>query len=141
MANVNEVKEPLTYKEAKQHSKWLLAIEKEIQALELNNTWEIVDLPPGHKPIAYKWVYKIKSKPDGSIDKYKARLVVKGYNQIEDLDYFDSFSLVAKLVTVRLVLAIATSKGWLLHQMNINNAFFHDFLNEEIYMSLPEGYR
>ncbi|GAA0186268.1 hypothetical protein LIER_33556 [Lithospermum erythrorhizon] len=66
-------------------------MEREIQALKLNNTWEIVDLPPGHKPIGCKWVFKIKRKPDESIYKYKARLVAKGYNQTEGLDYFDSF--------------------------------------------------
>ncbi|GAA0175159.1 transmembrane signal receptor [Lithospermum erythrorhizon] len=116
-------------------------MEREIEALELNHTWKIINLPPDHRPIGCKWVYKVKRKSDGSLDKYKARLVVKGYNQVEGLDYYDSFFPVAKSVTVRLVLAIVAAKGWLLHQMNINNIFLHGFLDEEIYMTLPEGYK
>ncbi|GAA0174361.1 transmembrane signal receptor [Lithospermum erythrorhizon] len=77
----------------------------------------------------------------GSMDKYKARLVANGYNQIEGIDYFDSFSPMAKNVIVRIVLALAVAKSWILHQMDINNAFLHGYLDEDIYMSLPEGYR
>ncbi|GAA0169211.1 transmembrane signal receptor [Lithospermum erythrorhizon] len=112
----------------------------EIKALEDNQTWIMVDLPAGNKPIGCKWVYKVKCKLDGSIDKYKARLVVKRYNQIEGIDYFDSFSPVAKVVTVRVMLAMAAAKGWCLHQLDINNAFHYGYLDGEIYMIPPEGY-
>uniref|UniRef100_A0A2N9FTT4 Reverse transcriptase Ty1/copia-type domain-containing protein n=1 Tax=Fagus sylvatica TaxID=28930 RepID=A0A2N9FTT4_FAGSY len=109
--------------------------------LEANHTWVLTSLPPGKHPIGCKWVYKLKFKSDGSIERYKARLVAKGYNQQEGLDYFETFSPVAKLVTVRSFVAIAAAKGWSLTQLDVNNAFLHGELDEEVYMSLPLGYK
>ncbi|GAA0149724.1 transmembrane signal receptor [Lithospermum erythrorhizon] len=93
------------------------------------------------RPIECKWVYKIKRKSDGSVEKYKALLVAKGFYQVETLDYFESFSPVVKSMTVRVVLTLAAANDWVLHQMNINNAFLHGYLNEEIYMLFLEGYK
>lgn len=112
----------------------------EIEALESNKTWEITDLPRGKKAIGSKWVYKVKLKSDGTVDRYKARLVAKGYNQKAGVDYFDSFSPVAKNVTVRLFLAIAARKGWPVEQLDVNNAFLHGYLKDEVYMKAPDGY-
>ena len=114
-------------------------MQQELAALETNETWELTSLPVGKRPIGCYWVYKIKHHLDGNIDRYEARLVAKGYNQIEGVDFTDSFSLVAKPVTVRAFLAIATSSSWLLHQLDINNTFLHGFLDEEVFMSPPEG--
>jgi hypothetical protein len=114
---------------------------KELAALEANHTWVITSLPPGKHPIGCKWVYKLKFKSDGSIERYKALLVAKGYNQKEGIDYFETFSLVAKLVTVRSFVAIATAKGWSLTQLDVNNAFLHGDLNEEVFMTLPYGFK
>ncbi|KAL0356153.1 UNVERIFIED_CONTAM: Retrovirus-related Pol polyprotein from transposon RE1 [Sesamum radiatum] len=112
----------------------------ELAALEKNETWSVVDLPTGKKAIGCKWIYKVKLKPDGTVDRYKARLVAKGYNQVEGVDYFDKFSPVAKAVTVRILLAVASSSAWPIHQIDINNAFLHGTLDEDIYMHAPDGY-
>ncbi|KAL0428618.1 UNVERIFIED_CONTAM: Retrovirus-related Pol polyprotein from transposon RE1 [Sesamum latifolium] len=114
-------------------------MQQEIQALEKNQTWDM-DLPTGKKAIGCKW-YKVKLNPDGSIERYKARLVAKGYNQVEGVDYIDSFSPVAKAVTVRTLLAVASGNRWPIHQVDINNAFLHGFLDEDIYMTAPDGYQ
>ncbi|KAL0305526.1 UNVERIFIED_CONTAM: Retrovirus-related Pol polyprotein from transposon RE2 [Sesamum radiatum] len=115
-------------------------MDEELQALENNQTWTLTALPNGKKAIGSRWVYKLKMNPDGTVNRYKARLVAKGYSQIEGIDYNDSFSPVAKTVTVRLFLGIAAAHSWPVHQLDINNAFLHGFLDEEVYMTPPDGY-
>lgn len=90
-------------------------MQAEIEALETNQTWELTSLPPGKNAIASKWIYKVKHKPDNNIDRFKARLVAKGYNQVQGIDYNDSFSLVAKLVTVILLLILTIAHAWPIH--------------------------
>lgn len=92
----------------------------EIAALEANNTWAITSLPPNKHHIGCKWVYRIKYRADGSIERYKARLVSKGFTQKKGLDYIETFSLVAKMVSVKCVLAVAAVKGWLLSQLDVH---------------------
>lgn len=100
--------EPKTYAEASKHDCWNKAMQVELSALETTGTWKIVDLPDHIKPIGCRWIYKIKHHADGSVERYKARLVAKGYTQIEGLDYFDTYSPVAKMTTIRLVIALAS---------------------------------
>lgn len=85
-------------------------------------------------------VFKIKFNSNGEVDWYKPRLVSKGYNQAYGIDYTESFSPIAKVVTVRLFLAIAVAKQWIVHQVDINNAYLHGYVEEELYMNPPEGY-
>jgi hypothetical protein len=131
--------EPNSYIEACKHEHWVKAMNSELQALQQNNTWSVVSLPAGIKPIGSKWVYKIKRKADDSIERYKARLVAKGYNQIEGIDYFETFSPVAKMTTIRVVLAIASINNWFVQQLDVNNAFLHGDLCEDVYMTIPQG--
>ncbi|GKE28381.1 retrovirus-related pol polyprotein from transposon TNT 1-94, partial [Tanacetum coccineum] len=120
--------EPTSYQDACKSPEWVEAMEKELSALELNKTWELTELPANCKAISFKWVYKIKYHQDGSVEKYKARLVIRGFNKKEGIDYKHTFSPVAKLATVRVLIAIATAKGWPLHQLDANNAFCMDTL-------------
>jgi transposase InsO family protein len=133
--------EPHFYHEAVKCSHWVDAMSKELEALAANNTWVLTSLPPGKQSIGYKWVYKLKFKSDGTIERYKARLVAKGYNQREGIDYSETFSPVAKLVTVRSFIAIAAAKGWSITQLDVNNAFLHGDLDEEVFMTLPPGFK
>lgn len=115
-------------------------MDAELAALEANNTWQLIDWPPGKVPIDCKYVYKIKYHSNGSVERLKAHLVAKGYTQLEWVDYHETFSLVAKLVTVRCLLAITSVKGWHLYQFDVNNTFLHRDLHEDIYMKKPPGY-
>jgi len=114
-------------------------MQNEIKALEANDTWKIVDLPIGKTLIGCKWVYKIKQKEYGNIERYKVRLVAKGYTQREGIDYTDTYSPIARIATIRTIFAITAIKDWHLEQLDIDNTFLHGDLKEEVYMNLPPG--
>jgi hypothetical protein len=104
-----------------------------------NGTWELSELPFGCKPIGCKWVFKKKLRPDGTIDKYKVRLVAKGYTQKEDDNFFDTYSHVPRMTTIRVLLSLAVSYDLLIYQMDVKIAFLNRELDEKIYMDQPDG--
>jgi len=140
VAATSMLTEPTSFADASRDPKWIEAMQDEIQALQDNNTWKLVELPKGKVAIGCRWIYKIKYKSTGEVERYKARLVAKGYSQKEGIDYKETFSLVVKMVTVRTILALAVSKSWHIHQMDVYNAFLNGDLEDEIYMSLPQGF-
>jgi transposase InsO family protein len=134
------VAEPSCFSDAVKSPSWREAMNQEFDALLKNHTWSLCPLPPGRHPVRTKWVYKLKHKPDGSIERYKARLVAKGFDQRSGIDYTDTFSPVIKPSTVRVVLAIAVHFNWPIRQLDISNAFLHGKLQEDVYMTQPQGF-
>jgi Reverse transcriptase (RNA-dependent DNA polymerase)/gag-polypeptide of LTR copia-type/Integrase core domain/GAG-pre-integrase domain len=132
--------EPTTFAQAKNSPHWRTAMASEMDALAKNKTWSLVPLPQCQKPIGCKWVYKIKRKQDGTIDRYKARLVAKGFNQVEGVDFFDTYSPVVRPTTIRVILSHAVASNWSIRQLDVQNAFLHGELNEQVYMSQPPGF-
>ncbi len=140
MVRVIQEVEPTCFEQAVGNPKWDNAMDEEMATLDVNATWELVVLPKDKKTIGCKWVYKVKHNADGCVSRYNARLVAKGYAQTYGINYEETYSPVAKMTTVRAIIAMATVKGWSLHQMDVKNVFLHGDLQEELYMEQPPGY-
>jgi hypothetical protein len=134
------VEEPKGLKEADGDPNWVTAMEEELKSITDNMTWSMVELPRGHQAIGLKWVYKVKCDENGNIVKYKARLVAKGYVQRPGVDFDEVFARVARLESVRLLLAIAAHHGWGVHHMDVKSAFLNGDLQEEVYVQQPPGF-
>lgn len=135
--------EPINYKEAvncDDKEKWKVAMADEFDSLMKNNTWTLIEKPKNASVIDNKWVYKIKYKSNGEIERYKARLVVRGFTQQYGINYHETFSPVVKYPSIRAILAIAASKNMLLKQFDVKTAFLNSELSETIYMKQPVGY-
>lgn len=138
-----DIMEPSTYKEAMaspQADQWQAASDDEYESLLANDTWDLLEPPPGTKVIPSKWVFKIKRDANGNLDRFKARLVVKGFHQREGIDYTEVFAPTAKYVTFRAFMSVAAVKDLELRHLDIKTAFLNGILEEEVWMQQPEGY-
>jgi hypothetical protein len=113
---------------------------EEIEAVERNKTWELVDLPHRHRPIGLKWVYKLKKNKDSKVIKHKARLVARGFVQQAGVDFDEVFAPVARMESIRLLLALAAQEGWHVHHMDVKSAFLNGELREEVYVKQTPGF-
>ncbi|KAA0065400.1 gag/pol protein [Cucumis melo var. makuwa] len=137
------VEDPLSYNQVMNDvdkDQWVKAIDLEMESMYFNSVWELVDLPEGVKPIGCKWIYKRKRDSAGKVQTFKARLVAKGYTQREGVDYEETFSPVAMLKSIRILLSIATFYDYEIWQMDVKTAFLNGNLEESIFISQPKGF-
>nr|GEZ19489.1 putative retrotransposon protein [Tanacetum cinerariifolium] len=141
--DLGDLGEPANYKAAlldPESEKWLNAMNVEMQYMKDNEVWVLAELPPNGKTVGSKWLFKKKTNMDGNVHTYKARLVVKGYTQTSGIDYEETFSAVADIRAIRILIAIAAYYDYEIWQMDIKTAFLNGYLNEEVYMEQPEGF-
>ena len=131
---------PRSTAEALNHPGWNGAMGEEIETCEETKTWSLVPLPPDTRPIGCRWVHKVKLKADGTLDKLRSRVVAKGNQQEEGVDFLETYSPVIRTATVRIVLHLAVIKRWEIKQLDVKNAFLHGDLTETVYMKQPPGY-
>jgi hypothetical protein len=132
---------PTTYKQASQLPQWNQSMQEEYDAHIKNGTWKLVEFQPSMSLIGSKWVYKIKTNADGSISRYKSRLVAQGYTQVEGINFSDTFAPVARFVTLRSVIALAAMHCWNILQADVTTAYLHSPVEEELYMKQPPGFQ
>ena len=108
--------------------------------IEKNNIWELVAIPREREVVSLKWIYKIKLNQEGDIQKHKARLVARGFTQKPGIDFYETFSLVASLETIRIIITVAAQKKWKISQLDVKSAFLNGKLDEEIYVEQPQGF-
>ena len=138
-----EIDEPRTVKVAltsEQSTQWRETMESEYNSLLKNDTWELVPPPDDKNPVGSRWVFKVKCDEEGTVDRFKARLVAQGYAQVKGIDYDEVFSPVARYTSLRLLLALANAHDLEIHQMDVKTAYLNGELDSEIYMSQPEGF-
>ena len=132
--------EPLSYALAIQQEEWRKAIQNELDSIIKNNTWTVTDRPTGCKPITGKWLFKVKRHSSGLINKLKARIVARRFQQREGTDYSEVFAPIVRWFTILTVLALATKQEWPLWQMDVITAFLNGTINEDLFMEIPDGF-
>jgi hypothetical protein len=138
--HVVSYEEPATPSEAQADPRWRAAMKEELDSIEDNQTWMLCDLPQGHRVIGLKWVFKLKRNEHGAVVKYKAILVLKGYAQRRGIGYNEAFAPVARLDTVRLLIALVAHKGWEMHHLDVKSTFLIGDMLEEVFMEQPVGF-
>jgi hypothetical protein len=132
--------EPSSFEEAADQQVWKDAMMEEYQSIMKNDVWEIVPRPERKSVVTSRWLYKIKHVADGSIDKYKARFVARGFSQKEGIDYEETFSPVARYTSIHTIISLASMMGWKLHQMDVKTVFLNGMIEEEVYIEQPQGF-
>jgi hypothetical protein len=132
--------EPRSFAEAEKDATWRVVMKAEMYVIEKNRSWELADLPRGHRAITLKWVFKLKRDEVGAIIKHRTRLVARGFLQREGIDFDDAFAPVARMESVRLLLALAAQEGWCVHHIDVKSAFLNGDLKEEVYVHQPSGF-
>ena len=140
---IRNLDEPSSYDGAMaspEAAKWQEAMDSEIKSMYDNHVWNLVDHTPGRKTVGCKWIFKKKTDMNGNVHTFKSRLVAKGYTQIQGIDYDETFSPVAKIKFIRILLAIATFHDYEIWQMDVKTAFLNGKLDEDVFIAQPEGF-
>ena len=132
--------EPSTYDEAASKQCWKDAMMEEYESIMKNDVWEVVPRSEGKSVVTSKWIFKIKHAADGSIEKYTSRFVAREFSQKEGVDYDEMFALVARYTSIKMIIALASTMGWRLHQMDVKTAFLNGEIEEEVYVEQPDGF-
>eukprot|EP00253_Pinus_taeda_P032184 PITA_32184 len=132
--------EPASFKEAAQHQVWLDVMVEEYNSIMINDVWEVLSRPQDRSVVGSRWIYKIQYATDGSVEKYKAMFVAKGYAQKEGIDYEETFAPVLRYTSIRIVISLAAQMGWEIHQMDVKTAFLNGVIEEEVYNEQPKGF-
>jgi hypothetical protein len=132
--------EPTCSEEAIQRKEWADAMTEEYQSIMKNEVWEIVPRSKNKDGVSYRWLFKIKHAANGSIEKYKARFVARGFSQKEGIDYEETFAPVARYTSIRTIIALAAKMKWKLHQMDVKTTFLNGVIEEEVYIEQPQGF-
>ena len=133
-------KEPSSYEQAAEQKEWKDAMIKEYQSIMKNDVWDVVSRPKGKSIVTSKWIYKIKHLVDGSIEKYKAIFVARGFSQKEGIDYEENFAPIARYTSIRSVLALAAVMKWKIHRMDVKTSFLNGVVEEKVYVEQPLGF-
>ena len=136
----NNISESKAYRTALKILHWFKAMQEKIKALIQNQTWDLVPRPTIENIVGSKGVFKTKLKEDGTVDRYEAQLVARGFSQIPGLDFGETFSPVIKHTTIRLIISLTATLGWTIRQLDVKNAFLHGFLKEKLFMEQPLGF-
>ena len=134
------LEEPLHYKQAALNPDWQAAMDSEINSINRNQTWEIIDRKPHIRPISAKWIYKVKKGITSQPDKFKARVVALRFQQMEGIDYNENFSPVVRWSTIRIIFALAAKYDWPLHHMDVITVFLNETLESDVIMEIPAGF-
>jgi hypothetical protein len=132
--------EPSTFKEATGRQVWRDAMMEEYNSIMKNNVWEVVPRPEGKSMVTSRWLYKLKHVADGSIEKYKARFVARGFSQVEGVDYDETFASVVRYTPIKAVISIAAEMGWKIHRMDVKTTFLNGLIQEVVYIEQPLGF-